>query len=181
MHKPPHQDHGGLKVILVFVAMMGAVAFASWWLRMPSDSNLRQRFFRNESDFANLIEMSNQDSHVILIRSNSTSLDTDVSWPRQDIGFSEHRWNEYRRLFHSLKIESLTRRADLPSCIFITVFASGGVLGSSDKGYAYSEKPLAPVVPSLDVMPQDLYNRNKGHALVFEPLAPNWYMFREEY
>ena len=53
--------------------------------------------------------------------------------------------------------------------------------GSSTRGYAYSDKPLTPIVDSLDVMPRDLYNKNKGHAIVFKTLTGNWYMFREEF
>ena len=126
--------------------------------------------------------MSNQDAHVTLIRPNLTYLDTDASWPRKNIGFSDGRWNEYRRMFGKLNIDGgLTRRTDYPSSVFIDAYASGGVLGSSDKGYAYSEKPLTPVAESLDVFPRDLYNKNKGHATVFKQLAGNWYMFREEF
>jgi hypothetical protein len=54
------------------------------------------------------------------------------------------------------------------------------VLGSSGKGYVYSEKPLSPLVNSLDQMPRELYVKNKGYAMVFGALAENWYLYREE-
>jgi hypothetical protein len=149
---------------------------------MPSDSNLRERFFQNQPAFAKWVQMSNEDQHVIDIQTNSTFLDTDVNWPRENIGFSKERWNEYRRMFHTLDIDSgLTRRTDYPPTVFINAYGSGGVLGGSAKGYVYSEKPLSPLVDSLDVMPRELYRKNGGHAIVFRPLAPNWYMYREEY
>jgi len=168
---------------LALLAVLGAIVYAGGLFhRMPSDSELRNRFFQHESDFIKLVQMSDLDARVTLIRPNITYLDTDASWPRKDIGFSEDRWNEYRSLFHNLNIDGgVTRRTDYPSSVFINVYASGGVLGSSDKGYAYSERPLTPAAKSLDVMPRDLYSKNKGHAVVFEPVAPNWYLFREEF
>lgn len=116
-----------------------------------------------------------------MIRSKFTYLATDASWPRTDIGFSQDRWNEYRDLFRELNIDGVTRRTDYPSSVFIDVYVSGGVLGSSAKGYVYSKGPLDPLTQSLDPMPTDLYKKNKGHAIVFESLAPDWYMFREEF
>ena len=149
---------------------------------MPSDFELRDRFFQKQSDFVRLVQMSNQDQHVTVIDSHATYLDSDVSWPRKDIGFSEERWNEYRRMFRKLGVDGgLSRRMDYPFAVFLNAYASGGVLGSSGKGYVYSEKSLSPLVNSLDVMPRDLYNKNRGHAIVFEALTNNWYMFREEY
>ena len=149
---------------------------------MPSDSELQSRFFRDEADFSKLVQMSDKDPHVVAISFNLTYLDTDMSWPRKNIGFSNERWNEYRRVFRKLHIEGgLTRRTDYTSSVFIRIYTAGGVLGSSEKGYAYSEKPLTPVVQSPDMFPRDFYNKNKGHAIVFEPLTANWYMYREEF
>jgi hypothetical protein len=173
------------KVILTLAVLgvLAVIAYAGGLFHpMPSELELRSRFFQNQSDFVKLVQMSNQDPRVTLIRSNFTYLDTDASWPRKDIGLSEDRWNEYRQLFRRLNIDGgVTRRMDPVSSVSITVYASGGVLGSAGKGYAYSEQPLMPIVQSVDVMPTALYNKNKGHAVVFEPLAPNWYMFREDF
>jgi len=168
---------------IVLLIALAALGYAGGLFRkMPSDSELRRRFFVQESAFAKLADMSNQDTRVTLIRSNFTYLATDASWPREDIGFSQDRWNQYRRLFHELSIDGgVTRRTDYPSSVFIDVYASGGVLGSSAKGYVFSKQPLGPVAQSLDAMPEDLYKKNKGHAIVFESLAPDWYIYREEF
>ena len=149
---------------------------------MPTDSQLRTRFFKNQADFVKLVEMSGQDRRVTLIDFGFTYLENDGSWPRKDIGFSQERWNEYRGLFRKLDIESgLARDTRDPPIVFIRVYASGGVLGSSEKGYAHSEKALSPLVNSLDRFPRESYEKTKGHAPVFGSLANNWYLYREEY
>ena len=126
---------------LTLLAVLGAIVYGGGLFhRMPPDSELRNRFFQHETDFVKLVRMSDLDARVTLIRPNFTYLDTDASWPRKDIGFSEDRWNEYRSLFRSLNIDGgVTRRTDYPSSVFINVYASGGVLGSSEKGSLYSE------------------------------------------
>jgi hypothetical protein len=146
---------------------------------MPSDFELRDRFFQKQSDFVRLVQMSNQDQHVTVISSNVAYFDSEMSWPRKDIGFSEERWNEYRRMFRTLDIDGgLSRRTHYPFAVFVNAYASGDVSGSSGKGYVYSEKSLSLLVNSLDVMPRDLNNKNRGHAIVFEALTNHWYMFR---
>jgi hypothetical protein len=148
---------------------------------MPSDSNLRGKFAHERSGLVELVRMSNQDEHVVVIKPNFTYLDTDTSWPRGNIGFSEERWNEYRRMFRKLGLDGgLVRRQDYPSTVFFGVYGSGGPLASSGKGFVYSERPLSPLVGSLDVFPQGLYD-GKGHAIAFTKLEEAWYMYREEY
>ena len=149
---------------------------------MPSDSHLREKFAHERSGFVELVRMSNQDEHVAVISRDFTYLDTDASWPRENIGFSEERWNEYRRMFRKLGIDGgLARREDYPSTVFINVYGSGGVLASSAKGLVYSDRLLSPLVSSLDAFPRELYEKQKGHAIIFERLEDNWYMYREEY
>jgi hypothetical protein len=147
--------------------------------RMPSDEDLQQRFRTHQADFDKLIQMSDADGHVTVIRSNITRLDTDWSWPRQNVGFSDDRWNEYRRMFRQLKIDGLTR-AESPARVAVVVYASDGVLVGSEKGLVYSVEPLTPISSSLDQFPRDPYVKNRGYALVYKPLGGNWYIYRGE-
>jgi hypothetical protein len=145
----------------------------------PSDAALQKKFFRNESQFNKLAQMSNEDWHVARITSGFTWLDTDASWPRSNIGFSPQRWNQYRELFSQLGISGgLSRRVDYPGTIFL-IDCGSGVLDGTDKGYAYSLRPLSPVVQSLDHVPPNFYHA-QGHAIAFKQVANNWYLYREE-
>ncbi len=67
----------------------------------PSDQSLTKIFFAHEADFGKLVNMSNEDSHVVRIASDFTWLDNNAGWPRPDseLGFSKQRWDEYRSLF----------------------------------------------------------------------------------
>jgi hypothetical protein len=123
---------------------------------------------------------SDADPHVTLIRSNLTRLDTDWSWPRRDVGFSDSRWNEYRTIFRKLRINGLARYRAETDSVAVIVYSSGAALGGSEKGLVYSAQPLTPLSGSLDQFLRDLYNRNRGYALVYEPLCGDWYIYRIE-
>ena len=179
--KPSARLRAGLKLspcliplgILILQAIVGCGG-------MPSDLALRDRFRANQSDYDRLIKMSNEDSRVVVVKDNFTYLDTDASWPRKDIGFSEERWSEYKQLFRKLGIEGgISRRRDLPNAVFVEVYGHGGVLASSSKGYVYSQTPLPQLVQSLDLLPRDF--GSSGHAIAFASLAKDWYLYREEY
>ena len=168
---------GPLVVALLLMVTYGCGSVGE----MPSDAAMRTKFFANQADCIKLVQMSNKDNHVVVVKDTFTYLDTDSSWPRSDLGFSEQRWNEYREVFRKLGIDGgLSRREDYKSSVFLVVYGSGGVVGSSEKGLAYSEKPLSPIVQSLEKYPPGAAD-GRGHAIGFEPLTENWYMYREEY
>lgn len=169
--------HGFNLLLLVLSLTAGCDLFS----KMPSDATMRYVFFRNQQGFVKLVKMSNEDQHVTVITPDFTYLDTDASWPRRNIGFPEQRWDDYRNLFRELNIVGgLSHRMDYSPAVFIIAYGTGGVLASSNKGYVYSQKPLSPIVRSLDVMPKELYD-SKGHAIAFTSLTQDWYIYREEY
>jgi hypothetical protein len=147
-----------------------------------SDSKLEQKFRSHSADFDQLVKMFEEDQRIVIIRPNLTTLDNDSSWPRKDIGISVERWNQYRKLFKELGLsQGLERRNDY-SAILLVADGSGPVTASSYKGYAYSERPVSPSLNSLDAkwLPPSVYDK-KGHAIVFKPIAKNWYLYREQY
>jgi hypothetical protein len=171
------------RIRFLSIAVAAGAVFGIMWScgvfdRMPSDADLQRKFYVHQSDFGKLVQMSDADPHVTLIRSNLTRLDTDWSWPRRDVGFSNDRWNEYRWMFRELEVKGLSRTQT--GSVAVIVYASGGALGGSEKGLVYSAHPLTPLSSSLDQFPRELYNRNRGYALVYKPLGGNWYMYRTE-
>lgn len=127
--------------------------------------------------------MASQDNHVVVIAPDRTELDTTSRWPRQNIGFSEQRWEQYRQPFKVLGIQKgIVRRDDYrPSTVFFIVEAHGPVTTGSYKGYVYSEEQLSPLVRSLNTLADEVYDKKAGHAIAFKQLAKNWYLYREEY
>jgi hypothetical protein len=143
----------------------------------PSDASLERGFSQHEPELNQLVTMAKQDQHLVRIAPTFTWLDTDVSWPRQNIGLSVTRWNEYRRLFKEVGAKyGLVRSEDHPGVIFFGVYGFGLVSASTYKGYAYSEHPLTPIVPSLDQMTVP----DKGSAVGFKQIRPNWYIYEED-
>lgn len=145
--------------------------FLSGGCDLEPDAKLMEVFDKNISDFRRLAIMSEQDRHVVRIDFNFTALDTDSSWPRKDLGFSEQRWEEYRTLFRKLGITSgLERQNDGTSILFFYARCEGSAVSRDCKGYAYSERPLKPIKDNLNKL---------APGLAFRPLSPNWYLFRD--
>jgi hypothetical protein len=145
--------------------------------RLPSDSYLEKVFHQNQDDFNRLAAMAEQDNHALVIRPWFVSADSSNFG-----GISQQRWDEYRRLFRKLGLnDGLVHRDDFKGALFFTAESHGLFVTNGEyKGYAYWDKPLSPLVSSLDNMPRNLYD-NRKHALAFKPLGGNWYLYREEF
>ena len=143
---------------------------------LPGDGDLQETFRQHEADFNRLVSMSNVDSKVIRIAPSFTRLDDNYAWPRPDseLGFSKERWDEYRKLFSSLRLtEGLERPADEPEVILMIASTKGLSLGGSMKGYAYSPNDLSPILDSLENVPNDSLNGKP----VYRRIKPHWYLF----
>ncbi len=146
------------------------------------DPELQIQFTREAEAFDKVRSMAEQDVHVIRIAPDYTLLDTDSKWPRENLGFSEARWNEYRSLFKTLSFsEGIVRTEDFPGAIFFVARVKGLCTGGSSAGYVYSVKPLTPTTktPKEALDSEARKNPGKHHAYVFKPLTTNWYTFYE--
>jgi hypothetical protein len=160
-----------LSIILVFSSLLFACSDSH-----PRDRELEATFRDHEADFQRLVSMSNVDSRVIRIAPTFTRLDDNYAWPRADseLGFSKERWDEYRKIFSSLKLaEGLERPEDKPEVIFMIASSQGLSFGGSMKGYAYSPKDLSPVLNSLENIPNSSLNGQP----VYKRINAHWYLF----
>lgn len=138
---------------------------------LESDGKLKDVFEKNINDFKRLAIMSEQDRRVVRIDFDFTALDTNSSWPRKDLGFSQQRWEEYRILFRKLGITSgIERQNNDPPIVFFYAQCEGSAISRDCKGYAYSEKQLKPTKASLNRL---------APGIAFKPLSQNWYLFRD--
>ena len=150
---------------------LALTAFMTVGCNRKSDARLQDTFDNHRDDFTRLAMMSHQDRHVVRIDFNFTALDTDSSWSRSDLGFSEQRWDEYRMLFRKLKIAyGIDRRDDFPGVVFFWADCDGSAISRDCKGYAYSQGSLKPTVGDLDGL---------APGVAFKALSPNWYLFRD--
>ena len=168
-----------LPITLCFIALTIGCGTSS---THPTDQVLEKRFFAREQDFDKLIAMSNEDSNVIRIAPDFTRLKNNWAWPRpeSELGFSKVRWGEYKALFERLNLDAGLERVEIDNSVEIFLIASavGMVNRGSAKGYAYSEKELAPTFNSLDENPIESEKRPK-HGVVYKKLKTNWYLCQD--
>jgi hypothetical protein len=144
----------------------------------PTDSELGTRWRQHQTLFDQLIVMARVDSELVRIAPDFTWTRKSVAWPRaaSDLGFSQDRWDQYRRLFKGLGLEAglLHRSQDEPRIIYLMAQTKGLVTSGSAKGYAYSDAHLEPQCQSLD--------RSRGDSrsgICYKPLGGNWYLYLE--
>lgn len=137
----------------------------------PAEAELRDVFSSSKEVFDKVRAMSDEDVRVIRIAFDFTS---------PEKGLVEERWNEYRFLFKQLGLtEGIVRSGEFPDVIFLVARAQGLCTGGSGVGYAYSVKPLVPIVETLEKGLRSEITKNAGrhYAFVFKTLKEDWYVF----
>jgi hypothetical protein len=144
----------------------------------PTDAELGQRLEQRRRDFEQLVAKANADKELVRVAHDFTWTTSSMAWlrPASELGFSVQRWDEYRRLFHSLGVEAgFLRPWDHPDAIYLIVQTKGLVTGGPAKGYAYSETALLPRCESLDKL------EAVGHTeTCFKPLGGKWYLYLQQ-
>ena len=170
-------------IIILALSAVTVIALTAFWSAFPSDKSLHARFLAHREDFERLVTMANEDSHLTRIAPDFTWLDNNVAWPREDVGITNERWNEYRHLFHTTGVSIGIEKGMNPSRIFFPIDARGLVPTGATKGLVYSEEPLSPVLKSLDkAPPEKLYEGpDHNHVLVYKPIENHWYIYYEEW
>ncbi|HTV09789.1 MAG TPA: hypothetical protein VMD97_12170 [Candidatus Aquilonibacter sp.] len=169
-------------VVALGFSVVAALAPAATSRPSSSDKALRTRFFAHRGDFEKLVAMANEDSHLTRIASDFTWLDDDAAWPRNNVGISEKRWNDYKQLFREVGDPLGILKSDKPARIEFPIFTVGSVPSGAAKGLVYSQSPLRPVLESLDTKPPEKYwnGTDRSHVLVYKAIGDHWYIFYEE-
>ena len=144
--------------------------------------NLIANFTKNISAFDRLRDMAVEDKHLVRIAPDYTWLDTDLQWPRNQVGISDERWSEYKSLFQKLDVpDGVFQTDDFPGAIFFIARSKGLCTGGSGAGYVYSATRLSPTSehPTRDLDYQARKNPNRHYAYTFQEIKPNWYAFYE--
>jgi hypothetical protein len=141
----------------------------------PTDVELTQRLADHWKEFEQLVAMAKTDKELVRIAPDFTWTTSSVVWPRpaSELGFTTQRWDEYRRLFHTLGIEAgILRPSDPPDAVYLIVQTKGLMIGGSVKGYAYSHTMLQPHCDSLD-KPEAIPENES----CYKPLGGEWYLY----
>lgn len=183
-------------IIVLLMVIVGGGAFVLIEISSPhaSDSDLIKKFNEREPDFNLLAQMADEDSKVSFINSSSVRLEIKDGLPttiylrenetlprsEADLGFSQQRWDEYRRLFKKLNLHGMDRKHDMPDTIFFTAsidypdWSEDGI-EVTEKGYVYSVNGRDSLTASLHVVKVD------RPAMFFKKLNDHnhWYLFNE--
>jgi hypothetical protein len=165
------------------IGLISAIALAAVNHSSASDAAIQASFITHRADLEKLVAMSNQDTHLTRIATDFTWLDDNVAWPRKDVGISEDRWDDYRKLFRSIGISNGIIRHSNPTRIFFPVVSEGLVPTGIEKGLVYSQAPLNPILKSLDTKPpRKLFDGpDHTHVLVYRPIEDHWYIYYQEW
>jgi hypothetical protein len=156
-------------------------ASQKWQPAPPSEERqLREMFAKQRSEFENLAQMAEVDKKVTRIAPDFTWLAGDGKWPRENLGFSPQRWEQYKTVFRTLEIqEGVLRTDDEPGQLVIIAKARGLCTGGNSEGYIYSDTPPPLTNQSLD---EALYKEagaksTQHYAVVYKHLDNKWYLF----
>jgi len=151
--------------------------------QLPSDEMLRMRFLAHRVDFDRLIVMTNEDSHLTRIAPDFTWLDDDVAWPRRNVGISAQRWDDYRQLFRRVGASEGVIRYTNPELTLVPISSIGSVPSGVEKGLAYSQTSLSPVLKSLDERPPEKlwHGPDRSHVLAYRPIEDHWYVYYRQW
>lgn len=134
------------------------------------ETKLRGEFEAKLAVLERLRRMSDEDSRVIRIAPTFTRLEDDWSWPRppEKLGFSEQRWNEYRRLFREAGVSAGIDRDS--GYTFLTTKTCGLAVSGKSYGYAFAREKPKQMLPSLDAF-------SLPNGVGFVPVKGDWYLF----
>ena len=175
--------HTRVLIVAVGLGAVGVLGSAVNHHLKSSDAALTRQFLAHRADFERIVAMANVDTHLTRIAPDFTWLDNNVAWPREDIGISEQRWDEYKRLFRSVGTSVGIIRYSKSSRVYIPLVDEGLVPSGAEKGVVYSPTPLSPVLRSLDEKPPDKLwdGPDRSHVLAYKPIENHWYLYYEQW
>lgn len=135
------------------------------------EASLLKLFTENKEILCKIIYMQKEDYQVIRISPSFTRLYNDWSWPRDDIGITTERWNEYKKLFSKSHIDDgIQKDGDY---IWFFVSSSGLSISGSTKGFMYNEKQQIETVNNFN---KCIFT--KKNRVCFINIEENWYLFK---
>jgi hypothetical protein len=146
-----------------------------------SDATLTRQFLAHRADFERIVRMANADTHLTRIAPDFTYLDNNASWPREDVGISDQRWDEYKRLFRVVGAPVGIIHDPATQRVIIPLVDEGLVPTGDEKGVVYSPTALSPVLKSLDETPPAKFwnGPDRSDVLVYKPIQGHWYLYYE--
>ena len=164
-------------ICLATLAFWGSI-FVFPYKPLISDKELRENFYRHQSNFEKIVSMVSEDSEVMSVDETYVLLNGYKSWQGDtDEVFSTKRWNEYKVLFNQLGspyVHSISKKDNV-------IDISSGSIAVSDideyesivisKGYACSLNEPSTQVESLDELGFE------GNGIYYKKIGGHWYLY----
>ena len=169
-----------LGLLLLSIGLLFSVLiFLLWSCAPPSDETLRNQFERHRSDLDALVRMTNEDADGISINDNFGKLESNLGWvrARSKRRITREKWNEYRRLFHEVRLSGLVK--DKLGNVYLVAAAEFAARGTT-KGFVHCisfgarDQTFLPCVEQRDIGQQQEAG-DKGYS--YRKLAQNWYIY----
>ncbi len=163
-------------VTVIALVLLGAAVVAWGALHpLPSDATMAARFRAQRAAFDSLRTLLAGESHVTDVVSDWTgayvanrTMNVMRRRPDLELGVTETRWREHRRLMRALGVRVVSRGES--GRVSLWAGERGLVTGDVRKGYVWSAAPLSPVWTSLD-------DAVEARALVaYKPLGDHWWL-----
>jgi len=148
------------------------VCYTIWYSRIPSDSEVQQRFDRDKSAIVELLnKLSQEPASIVGVTKDKVMLDDTAHWVAPEkAGFSSKHFTEYEVLMHNAHVLQVWRNdGETNFAIAGWGFASEGWRLS----YAYVSSTPTPLVPTIDNPPRHAAG---DPGVVYRPLGDNWYI-----
>lgn len=152
---------GGCRAVCLLVALLAVML--SQGCTVISDSQLKDNFERNRTEFVRLAGMIGDDHSLQSVGFNAAR--------PSGSDISQQRWDEYQALLQHLDLKcGVSHRSDFRGATFFCAECQGSAISRDCKGYVYSTAPLQPTDADLDRLAPGVH---------FEPLSGPWYIFRD--
>jgi hypothetical protein len=162
-----------VSITVIALVLLGVFVGVILFARMPSDSQVQERFNRDQIALTVLLDMlSREPSKIVGITKSEVMVDAPSNWVSPDkAGFSNEHFTEYRSLMDKAHIIQLFRgdgEVNFP-------FAGFGMAGSGWRlSFAYITTTPSPLVKSIDSPPK--VSLPDGSMDAYRALGHNWYV-----
>ncbi|MEK7723474.1 MAG: hypothetical protein AAB336_03930 [Acidobacteriota bacterium] len=163
-------------VFLIFVAfLIGCDGFPDD-IPHKSDSSMIENFHNNKAEFEKLLLMIQEDEKKVGDR--VFRIDKDWFKPKNldELGISDERIGEYRKVFKQLDIRRGFYAYGKGDFYSFMSSAQGLAVSGSSKGYAWSKEPPKSLTESdLD----EYHSQQNANDYIFRHIEGNWYLERD--
>ena len=163
-------------VVVLAITLFSVIVWTACSSSHTEDRNLIALFQSKRIEFIQLVNFVRRHRELRFISPDTLVTNSEIihlipGKQNYTQWLSEADWKRYLNLKRQLHLHAGIRSTEQPASIYFPADAASLSNGASEKGFVYSEVPLAPLKKELD----DL--RGTQVKLAYRALYPNWYLY----